>query len=83
MERDKPLAALSYFERALALAPGYHEVRMNRAIAYDMAGDAAAAGNAYQDFLAATEGNPGFAEQRRAAQQLLARLNGRTAAERR
>lgn len=83
VERDQPLAALSYFERALALAPDYHEVRMNRAIAYDMAGDAAAAGSAYQDFLAATEGNPGFAEQRRAARQLLARLKGGMAAERR
>ncbi|HEV2856678.1 MAG TPA: sulfatase-like hydrolase/transferase [Thermoanaerobaculia bacterium] len=83
VERDRPQAALPYFERALALAPGYHEVRLNRAIAYDMAGDAAAAGNAYQDFLAATEGDPRFTEQRRAAGQLLARLAGRTAAERR
>lgn len=83
VERDQPVAALSYFERALSLAPGYHEVRLNRAIAYDMAGETVAAGNAYQDFLAATEGNPGFAEQRRAAQQLLARLGSRMAAERR
>lgn len=83
VERDQPLAALPYFERALSLAPGYHEVRLNRAIAYDMAGDAAAAGNAYRDFLAATVGDPGFAEQRRAAQQLLARLDGRAVAERR
>ncbi len=80
VERDKPQAALPYFERALALAPSYHEVRLNRAIAYDMAGDLAAAGNAYRDFLASTEGNPGFAEQRRAAQQLLARVAGRAAA---
>lgn len=79
VERDKPQAALPYFERALALAPSYHEVRLNRAIAYDMAGDLAAAGNAYQDFLASTEGNPGFTEQRRAAQQLLARVAGRAA----
>ena len=32
-----------------------------------------------EDFLAATAGDPRFAEQRRAAQQLLARLEGRTA----
>ncbi len=83
VERDQPLAALPYFERALSLAPGYHEVRLNRAIAYDMAGDAAAAGTAYRDFLAATVGNPGFAEQRRAALQLLARLGDRAVAERR
>jgi hypothetical protein len=35
--------------------------------------------SAYRDFLAATEGDPRFAEQRRAAQQLLARLTSREA----
>ncbi|HKI02365.1 MAG TPA: sulfatase-like hydrolase/transferase [Thermoanaerobaculia bacterium] len=80
VERDKPLAALPYFERALALSPAYHEVRLNRAIAQDTAGDAVAAGNAYRDFLAATAGDPRFAEQRRAAQQLLAGLASRAAA---
>ncbi len=79
VERDRPRAALPYFERALALAPGYHEVRLNRAIALDLAGDPAAGASAYRDFLAATEGDPRFAEQRRAAQQLLARLASRTA----
>jgi lipoprotein NlpI len=80
VERDRPRAALPYFERALILAPGYHEVRLNRAIAQDLAGDPRAATSAYQDFLAATAGDPGFAEQRRAAQQLLARLTSRVAA---
>jgi arylsulfatase A-like enzyme/Tfp pilus assembly protein PilF len=77
VERDRPSAALSYFEQALRLAPRYHEVRLNRAIAYDLAGqpDAAAAG--YRDFLAATDQSPQFSEQRRAAQQLLARLSNR------
>ena len=79
VERDRPQAALPYFERALALAPGYHEVRLNRAIALDLAGDSAAGMNAYRDFLAATEGDPRFMEQRRAAQQLLARLASRVA----
>jgi arylsulfatase A-like enzyme/Flp pilus assembly protein TadD len=79
VERDRPRAALPYFERALALAPGYHEVRLNRAIALDLAGDPAAGVSAYRDFLAATEGDPRFAEQRRAAQQLLARLASRAA----
>jgi Flp pilus assembly protein TadD len=79
VERDRPRAALPYFERALALAPGYHEVRLNRAIALDLAGDPAAGMSAYRDFLAATEGDPRFAEQRRAAQQLLARLASREA----
>ena len=77
VERDKPLAALPYFERALALSPAYHEVRLNRAIAHDMAGDAVAAGNAYRDFLAATAGDSRFAEQRNAARQLLARVERR------
>jgi len=79
VERDRPRAALPYFERALALAPGYHEVRLNQAIAHDLAGDSADALKAYRDFLAATAGDPKFAEQRRAAQQLLARLEGRIA----
>jgi arylsulfatase A-like enzyme/Flp pilus assembly protein TadD len=79
VERDRPRAALPYFESALALAPGYHEVRLNRAIALDLAGDTAAGVSAYRDFLAATDGDPRFAEQRRAAQQLLARLNSRAA----
>jgi choline-sulfatase len=79
VERDRPRAALPYFERALALAPRYHEVRLNRAIALDLAGDPAAGMSAYRDFLAATGGDPRFAEQRRAAQQLLARLASRAA----
>ena len=79
MERDRPRQALPYFERALALAPGYHEVRLNRAIAQDLAGDAGAAVSSYRDFLAATAEDPKFSEQRRAAQQLLARLESRIA----
>jgi choline-sulfatase len=78
VERDRPREALPYFERALKLAPGDHEIRLNQAIAHDLAGDAAAAVNAYRDFLAATAGDPKFAAQRRAAQQLLARLEHRT-----
>jgi choline-sulfatase len=80
VERDQPRAALPYFERALALAPGYHEVRLNRAIAQDLAGDASGAVSSYRDFLAVTAGDPKFSEQRRAAQQLLARLESRIAA---
>jgi arylsulfatase A-like enzyme/tetratricopeptide (TPR) repeat protein len=79
VERDRPREALPFFERALALAPGYHEVRLNQAIAHDLAGDADAALSAYRGFLAATAGDPKFSEQRRAAQQLLARLEGRIA----
>ncbi|MFL6233938.1 MAG: sulfatase-like hydrolase/transferase [Thermoanaerobaculia bacterium] len=79
VERDRPREALPFFERALALAPGYHEVRLNQAIAHDLAGDADAALSAYRDFLNRTAGDPKFSEQRRAAQQLLARLAGRMA----
>ena len=77
VERDEPAEALSYFEQALRLAPRYHEVRLNRAIAYDMAGETEAAAAAYREFLAATGEDPQFSEQRRAAQQLLARLSNR------
>jgi choline-sulfatase len=77
VERDRPAAALSFFEQALRLAPGYHEVRLNQGIAHQMAGETDAAAAAYREFLAATGGDPQFAEQRRAAQQLLARLPGR------
>ena len=79
VERDRPRAALPFFERALTLAPAYHEVRLNQAIAHDLAGDADVALSAYRDFLDRTAGDPRFAEQRRAAQQLLARLESRTA----
>ena len=79
VERDRPREALPYFERALALAPGNHEVLLNRAIAHDLAGDAGDAQSAYQDFLAATRGDPRFSDQRRVAQQLLARLESRMA----
>ncbi|HSU82109.1 MAG TPA: sulfatase-like hydrolase/transferase [Thermoanaerobaculia bacterium] len=79
VERDRPREALPLFESALALAPGYHEVRLNQAIAHDLAGDADAALSAYRDFLNRTAGDPKFSEQRRAAQQLLARLEGRIA----
>lgn len=77
VERDRPVQALSYFEQALRLAPRYHEVRLNRAIAFDMAGETEAAAAAYRDFLAATGEDPRFSQQRRAAQQLLARLSNR------
>lgn len=77
VDRDRPAAALSYFEQALRLAPRYHEVRLNRAIAYDLAGETEPAAAAYREFLAATEEDPQYLEQRRAAQQLLARLSNR------
>jgi choline-sulfatase len=75
VEHDRPAAALPYFERALALAPDHQEVRLNRAIALQLAGDAAAAAGAYRDFLRVTDPEPRrFAEQRQAARHFLAQL---------
>ncbi len=74
VQRDRPLAALPYFDRALALAPSLHEARMNRAIALDLAGRGAEAMREYRAFLAAAGGDRRYAPQREAARQLLARL---------
>jgi arylsulfatase A-like enzyme/Flp pilus assembly protein TadD len=74
VERDRPAAALPLFERALALAPDHQEVRLNRAIALQLAGDAAAAA-AYRDFLRVTDPEARrFAEQRQAARHFLAQI---------
>ncbi len=75
VERDRPAAALPLFERALALAPDHQEVRLNRAIALQLAGDATAAAGAYRDFLRVTDPEPRrFAEQRQAARHFLAQI---------
>ena len=75
VERDGA-AALSYLSR-LSVSPRGPRGALNRAIAYDMAGQTEAAAAAYREFLAATGQDPQFSEQRRAAQQLLARLSNR------
>jgi choline-sulfatase len=78
VERDHPAAAVPYFTRALGLAPDYQEVRLNRAIALQLAGDAADAASAYRDFLRVTDPQPQrFAEQRQAARHFLAQLTAR------
>jgi arylsulfatase A-like enzyme/Tfp pilus assembly protein PilF len=74
VSRRRPAAALPWFDRALALAPQQHEARLNRGIALELMGDAAAAAAAYRDFLDRVEGRPEYEGQRRAARQLLARL---------
>ena len=75
VELDHPAAALPFFERALALAPDHQEVRLNRAIALQLAGNAAAAAGAYRDFLRVTDPEPRrFAEQRQAARHFLAQI---------
>jgi choline-sulfatase len=86
VDRDHPAAALPYFEHAIALAPGNPEARLNRAIAFQLAGQRQAAIAAYRDFLARAGEQPQLATQRRAARQLLAQLivpaSGRAASER-
>ncbi|HEV8240452.1 MAG TPA: sulfatase-like hydrolase/transferase [Thermoanaerobaculia bacterium] len=74
VSRQRPAAALPWFERAIALAPQQHEARLNRGIALELMGDRAGAATAYRDFLARVAGDREYAAQRRAAEQLLARL---------
>ena len=74
VSRQRPAAAVPWFDRAIALAPGQHEARLNRGIALELMGDRAGAAAAYRDFLAHAAGDRGYAAQRRAAEQLLARL---------
>jgi arylsulfatase A-like enzyme/Flp pilus assembly protein TadD len=75
VEQDRDREALPFFERALAADASFHEARLNRAIALDAIDDARAA-EAYREFRAASLSDPAFAEQRRIAGELLARLEG-------
>jgi len=72
--RQRPAAAVPWFDRAIAMAPRQHEARLNRGIALELMGDRAGAAAAYRDFLAHAAGDREYAAQRRAAEQLLARL---------
>jgi arylsulfatase A-like enzyme/Flp pilus assembly protein TadD len=74
VQGHKPADAIQYFDRALSISPQLHEVRLNRAIAEELAGNRQAAAAGYRDFLARSAGDRQFAEQRKVAQQLLARL---------
>ena len=78
VQRGRPADAPAWFDRALVLAPRLHEARLNRAIAFEMAGARGPAIAAYRDFLAASAGDSAFEPQRRAARQMLARLSGET-----
>jgi arylsulfatase A-like enzyme/tetratricopeptide (TPR) repeat protein len=78
VDRDRPREALPYFDQALARAPGFHEARLNRGIALEMAGDKAAAAAAYRAFLEAAKDDRALVEQKRIARGLLARLGGGT-----
>jgi choline-sulfatase len=74
VQADKPAEAIPYFDRALSIAPELQEARLNRAIAEELAGNREAAIAGYRDFVARTEGDPQFVDQRRVALRLLERL---------
>ena len=75
VEANRAAEAIDCFDRARKLAPGNLETLLNRGIALELAGDRAAAAASYREFLGAAGGAPAWAEQRRAAEQLLARLS--------
>ena len=74
--RGRPRDALPLFDRALEIAPDLVEVRLNRGIALEVAGDRNGAIAAYRDFLARADPKT-YAAERQAAGQLLARLGSR------
>ncbi|HEV7667871.1 MAG TPA: sulfatase-like hydrolase/transferase [Thermoanaerobaculia bacterium] len=74
VEADRPREAIDCFDRSRELAPGNLETLINRGIALELAGDRSGAAASYRDFLSAAGGAPAWADQRRAAEQLLARL---------
>ena len=75
VQRNRPAEALQFFDRALKLSPGFHEVLLNRGIALEVMGDLDGAADQYRDFLKIAGRDRGLAEQRKAATDLLARLN--------
>ncbi len=79
VEANRPREAIQCFDRAVELAPGNLETLINRGIALELAGDRRAAEASYRDFLALAGSAPAWAEQRRAAEQLIARLAGSAA----
>lgn len=74
--RGNPAAALPLLARALELAPMQHEALFNRAIAYQMLGERERAAADLDAFLSRTQGDAGYASQRRAALQMRAALAG-------
>jgi len=74
IDRDQPAQAIPYFDRALALAPDYLEARLSRAVARQISGDTPGAIADYRAFIDRSAKMPSFAEQRRVAASMLARL---------
>ncbi len=76
VETSRAREAVDCFDRARELAPANLETWINRGIALEMAGDRNAAAESYRAFLQAAGTTPAWADQRRAALQLLGRLGG-------
>ncbi|HEX8170676.1 MAG TPA: sulfatase-like hydrolase/transferase [Thermoanaerobaculia bacterium] len=74
IDREHYADAVTNFDKALQLAPEYHEARLNRAVALQLSGNFAAAVAEYRTFISRSANDPQFAEQRRAAQSLLAKI---------
>ncbi len=74
VEANRAAEAIHSFDRARDLAPGNLEILINRGIALELTGDREAAAASYREFLAAAGNAPAWAEQRRAAEQLLGRM---------
>lgn len=75
VEANRVAEAIDCFDRARKLAPGNLETLLNRGIALELLGDRASAAASYREFLAAAGASPAWAEQRRAAEQLLGRVS--------
>jgi len=74
VQRDRPRDAIPLFDKAIALAPNYFEARLNRGIALQLSGDREGAIAAYREILRNAQ-KPELASERKAAQQLLSRLD--------
>ncbi len=73
VQQDRPREAIAHFDAALRIAPEYYEAQLNRGIALQTAGDAAAARDQFERLLAALPKRPEFEDQRKAARALLGR----------
>lgn len=77
VQRDRPLAAIPYFDRALVLAPDFYEAQLNRGIALQMTGNRRGAAEQFEALLRALPPDKRFDAQRKAASVLLRRLRVR------
>lgn len=76
VQRGRGAEAVRYFDAALAVAPDFYEAELNRGIALQVAGDAAASKAALRRLLRRLPPGTAFDPQRSAARALLSRLGG-------